>query len=320
MRDLHNGAAMSFRGSILACVIGSLLTGVAPTGVAGGSDVQLARLITALGEYVVRFEGEFSSAVAEERYVQVVRPVRGTPVWPSDERALEWHDGAGAYPRTGDVFDRRQLLSDVLLVQTRAGWLGYRDVAEVDGEAVRRREDRVTALFLSSGADRDRQLGRIMQESARYNLGAFRRTLNIPTVALSFLHTQHHARYTFSGGVRERLGGQDTSVVRFEEHRRPTLIGTPEGDDVPLAGRIWIDLTSHAVVQTEIALLIGDRRATLLTRYRREPGFDVLVPDYMWEFYDAEKFRSDTVVECLARYGHYRRFAVTTEQKIRQAR
>lgn len=286
-------------------------------GGAGGFDVPLTRLITALGEYVDRFEREFSSAVAEERYVQVVRPLRGTPAWPSDERALEWHDGGGAYPRTGVVFDRRQLLSDVLLVQTHAGWLGYRDVVEVDGGAVRRREERVTALFLSTAADRERQLGRIMQESARYNLGAFRRTLNIPTVALSFLHTRHHSRFSFSGGERETLGGHDTAVVRFTEHRRPTLVGTPEGDDVPFAGRIWLDLKTYAVVQTEVGLLIGDRRATLLTRYRRESGFDVLVPDYMWEFYDAEKFRSDTIVECLARYGHYRRFAVTTEQKIR---
>ena len=42
--------------------------------------------------------------------MQLIRPLRGMPQWPSDERALEWHERRRAYPSTGHVLDRRQLL------------------------------------------------------------------------------------------------------------------------------------------------------------------------------------------------------------------
>lgn len=286
------------------------------------AQISLSRLVIDLGAYVSRFEREFSSAVAEERYVQLVRPVSDHAVVPFDQPALEWYDGRGEYPRKGEIIERRQLLSDLLLVQAREAWVGYRDVGEVDGVAVQGRRERVAKLFLSTGADRGDQLARIAEESARYNLGRFRRTLNIPTLALSFLHARHHFRYTFFDPVREDLDGRTTVVVRFQEHARPTLIGTPSGEDAPIAGRVWIDVGSRAVVQTEIGAVIGGRRASLVTRYRSEPQFRVLVPDYMWEWYDAPEFRFTTVegvpiLECLARYTNYRRFGVTTEQKIR---
>lgn len=274
----------------------------------------------ALADYIDRFEREFSSAVAEERYVQLLRPLRGTPVWPSDERALEWHDGRGGYPRANVVFNRRQLLSDVLLVHTVQGWLGYRDVAAVDGRAVRNRTERIAELFLSHDADRADQLQRVADESARYNVGRFRRTLNIPTLALSFLHRRNHSRFIFSGEGRDRLDGRDVDVLRYEEHASPTLLGTSAGRDVSMTGRIWLDAATRAVVQTELDVS-GERRGELVTRYREEPGFQALVPDFMWEWYDAGEhvavgsIYTPAVVECLARYSRYRRFAVFTDEK-----
>ena len=90
---------------------------------------------------------------------------------------------------------------------------------------------------------------------------------------------------------------------------------------MPIAGRVWLDADTGAVVQTEIRV-IGDRRALLLTRYREEPGFGVLVPDFMWEWYDAAEvvavasLATPAVVECLARYTNYRQFTVSTGEKI----
>ena len=286
------------------------------------SERSAAVLLTALGEYVAKFERAFSSAVAEERYVQLIRPVRDTPAWPSDERAIEWHEGPQGHPRTGPILDRRQLLSDMLLAHTPEGWVGYRDVAVVDGGAVRQRADRVTALFLSRGSDRGGQLRRIAEESARFNIGGFKRTLNIPTLALSFLHARHHPRFTFTSGGREQLDDWSTEVIRYEEQTKPTLIGTQAGEDVSITGRVWIDTASSTVVQTEVRVLTDDRRGTLITRYRSDPRFEVLVPDYMWEWYDGGRTQygstfERTVIECLARYGNYRAFSVTTNQQIR---
>jgi hypothetical protein len=274
-----------------------------------------------LADYVERFEREFSSAVAEEKYVQLLRPFRGTASWPPDERALEWSDRGTNHPRTGVVFSRRQLLSDVLLVHTGQGWLGYRDVAAVDGRAVRNRTERISRLFLSKDADRADQLRRVAEESARYNIGRFHRTLNIPTLPLSFLHRRHHSRFTFSIDERDRIDGRDLDVLRFTEHSQPTLIGSTGGGDVPIAGRVWLDAATGSVLQTEI-LLTGTRRGQLVTRYRQEQGFDVLVPDFMWEWYDAGELlavaslHAPGVLECVARYGNYRRFAVSTTERI----
>lgn len=286
----------------------------------GGASLQT--LVAKLGAYVDRFEREFSSAVAEERYVQLYRPWRGYPTFPSDEIALEWHDGGRDYPRSGPIMDRRQLLSDVLLVQTQRGWIGYRDVAVVDGRPVRDRAERVSKLFLSPSATRAGQLRRVAEESARFNLGRLRRTLNIPTLPLYFLHRRHHARYAFDHGGRDTIDGRRAAVVQFEERTRPTLVGTSAGEDVPLSGRVWIDQATGEVLQTETTYKPDGRRAGLLTRYRPEPAFGVLVPDLMWEWYDGGVMRFGssagvTLIECLARYTNYRRFTVATDEQPR---
>ncbi|HEX6048298.1 MAG TPA: hypothetical protein VFZ21_03490 [Gemmatimonadaceae bacterium] len=307
-------------------------SGAQPAAIQDDQQVSVAGLLAQLGEYVRKFEREFS-AVAEERYVQLIRPLEGPPSWPPHERALEWHDGS-EYPRTGLVVDRRQLRSDVLLVQTSQGWIGYRDVAEVDGRTVGRRRDRVEQLFLSRGRDRDDQLRRVAEESARYNIGGFRRTVNIPTLPLYFMQARNHSRFTFRIAGREQLGDRSPYVVSYEEHERPTLIGSRAGDDVPIAGRLWIDAGTAEVVQTEIRFVSGEgrasRRGTLVTRYRQDPRFTVLVPDYMWEWYDGGVANLDvgisatsdvfgsvskrTVVEGLARYTNYRKFSVSTSE------
>lgn len=286
----------------------------------GGASLKM--LVGRLGAYVDRFEREFSSAVAEERYVQLYRPWRGYPSFPSDEIALEWHDAGRDYPRSGPILDRRQLLSDVLLVQTPKGWIGYRDVAVVDGRPVRDRAERVSKLFLKPSANRAGQLRRVAEESARFNLGRLRRTLNIPTLPLYFLHRRHHARYAFEHGGEEAIEGRRAAVLQFEERRRPTLVGTSAGEDVPLSGRVWIDQATGEVLQTETTYKPDGRRAGLLTRYRAEPSFEVLVPDLMWEWYDGGVMRFGssagvTLIECLARYTNYRRFTVATDEQPR---
>jgi hypothetical protein len=321
----------------LICAVALLLYGA--TGAAKhlkvleASDQAPPLLLARLGEYVAKFEREFSSAVAEERYVQLIRPMDRQPSWPPRERALDWHDGRD-FPRTGIVVDRRQLLSDVLLVHTPQGWIGYRDVAEVDGRAVRGRGDRVAQLFLSRDVDRDDQLRRIAAESARYNIGGFTRTLNIPTLVLYFMQARNHPRFIFTSAGREQLDDRSTQVIAYEEHARPTLIGNRGGDDVPISGRLWIDAATGEVVQSEISFVSGERRAarrgTLVTRYRQDPRFPVLIPEYMWEWYDGGVANLDvgipatsnvfgsvfkrTVVEGLARYTNYRKFGVSTTE------
>jgi hypothetical protein len=289
-----------------------------------GAGAAMADVLQRLAAYVDAFEREFSSVVAEERYVQLVRPWRGKPEKPEDEPALEWTDREADVRRASPIIARRQLLSDVLLVQIPGQrWVGYRDVAVVQGRPVRDRGDRVRRLFLSRDADRDDQLSRISIESARYNLGNFRRNLNIPTLTLSFMRRELQERFRFTRKGDARLAGVPVWVIEYREQARPTMIVGPKGSDVPIEGRLWIEPGTGRVRQTEAFLqprALG--RTSIQVRYRERSPFTVLVPEYMWEWYEnagmaGRALTEKTLVECLARYEAFRRFSVETAENAR---
>jgi hypothetical protein len=147
----------------------------------------------------------------------------------------------------------------------------FRDVREVDGDPVRDREERLASLFPSgvtaAGTRRARQ---ILQESARYNLGLYR-TVNSPTVALSFLHPRNQPRFAFgleSQGERE---GAATWRVRFKERGRPTLTRTSEGEDVPARGLLSREAGTAALAESRLELRPTDRSPIVIeTIYARD--------------------------------------------------
>ena len=107
-------------------------------------SADLASLTDALAAYAGGYEEALAAAVAEERYVQITHPWRGNPKGPDSEPRLAWQEPGAASDKGGPTIARRQLVSDVLLVQVRdRDWMCYRDVAEVDGAPVRNRADRV---------------------------------------------------------------------------------------------------------------------------------------------------------------------------------
>jgi VWFA-related protein len=284
----------------------------------------IASLTDALSRYAQGYEEKLSAAVAEERYVQITHPWRGNPKGPETEPALAWREPGAAADKGGPVIARRQLISDVLLVQVRQGdWMCYRDVAEIDGSPVRNRADRVRSLFLSPSPDRMAQLRRIGDESARYNLGDFRRTLNLPNVALSFMRPADVRRFTFKREKDEAVDGRPARVLSYREKVRPTLVRTQSGIDIPLYGRFWLDAEDGKVLRTELRFdRSGEHRSLIRVDFRPEPGFDVPVPARMWEWYEGAdqlgRIGGDkTLVQGLATYGAYRRFQVTTSEAPR---
>ena len=208
-----------------------------------------------LADYAAEFEHEFAAVVAEERYTQIIHPWRGNPSGPAGEPALEWREPGSPAPKKsgGPIISRRQLLSDIVMVQLKdRQWLSYRDVAEVDGEPVRNRTDRVRDLLLSKAADRDGQFRRIAAESARYNLGDLRRDVNLPTVTLSLLRRANHPRFKFKRAKDETIDGRACRVLTYKEQARPTLLGTPKGGDVFIYGQVWLDQADGRVRRTEL--------------------------------------------------------------------
>jgi hypothetical protein len=185
----------------------------------------LEDVLTRAAWYVVRFEREIPSVVAEERYRQ--RLVMHGQQQPSF---------GGRSPRPDD--QRRELKSDFLMVRSQETdhWIPFRDVFEVDGKPVRAREERLTKLLVdASGSAYDRAM-RLSEESARYNIGPVQRTVNVPTQALQFLLPANQPKCAFKQSGVDRVEGLSVWEVRFEEVGLPTLIRTSGGASLPASG------------------------------------------------------------------------------------
>lgn len=260
-------------------------------------DVVLARL----AQYVWAYGRELSSVVSEETYRQEARRVSSVA-----------GDELGRKPAD----ERRSattLVSDYLLVKVPGieGWLPFRDVFEVDGVRVRDRQDRLTKLFVEAPSPEAavERAGEVFRESARFNVGGLFRTLNVPVVPLWFLERPSQRRFVFRKAGEDTLDGTRTWVIEFAEVDHPTIIRTPEGGDVPAAGRIWVEPLNGRVHKT----LLKASVATITVTYgpRAEvPG--LLLPLEMKEHYVAGR----TVIDAAASYSKFRQFRVTTTERI----
>jgi VWFA-related protein len=284
-----------------------------------------------LADYAELFERHITAVVAEERYVQIIQPWRAAPSAPDKEPALAWVEPGGKAPRTGPIIARRQLVSDVLMVQPPGqAWQSYRDVAEVDGRPVRDRADRVQRLFLAGGAERASRFQEIALESARYNLGDLKRDVNLPTITLSLLRRGNHPRFTFKRQKDETVNGRSCRVLAYKETVRPTLISTRNSGDIYLYGRVWLDQADGRVRQTELRFDrgtvggagAGGYRSYIRVEYDTAEGLDILVPRQMWEWYEGVnmvgRIGGDlTGAQGLATYSKYRTFQVSTSQTVK---
>jgi hypothetical protein len=210
---------------LVACALLALvlLHPVAPA--ADPPPPRLEDVLTAAGRHVSSLEQELTVLVADEGYAQSLFIGR--------------EDSARV---------RCSITSDVAWVPTGDPlvWAFFRDVRDVDGAPVRDREARLERLFPSgptpAGRERAQQ---ILEESSRYNLGR-RRTVNSPTIALSFLHPRNQSRFDFRIVGPDEKEGAATWKTRFAERERPTLTRTPRGDDVPARGLLWIDAAGRS--------------------------------------------------------------------------
>jgi hypothetical protein len=250
-------------------------------------DVVLSRMFA----YVERFQREFGSMVAEERYEQTVRQ-----------------------PASARGETRRVLRSDFLLVNVPGqGLLPFRDVFEVDSRQMRDRQDRLTALFLSgTTTDALEQARRIMNEGARYNLGGGTRNINVPTLALLYLNPDTRSGMRFVEARENRAAG--LRVIEFTEVQRPTLISTTGGRDLPARGAVWVDEATGTISRTELHADDTAVETTVFVSFELEAALNTWVPKRME---DRFKRRGDTSeVRGVATYSRFRRFQVTTSEDI----
>lgn len=299
------------RAPALAGAFVFLLVALAFAGAA--QEPSLEDVLSRTAAYVRDLHTKVSGIVAEETYVQQARNTR---------RRLNG-------PPSPDT--RRTLKSDLLLVKPPDAdrYIEFRDVFEVNGTAVRDRQDRLTRLFLTPTQASVDQIRSIVDESARHNIGAVTRNVNTPMLTLYFLLPEVQPRFRFR---RQRQGipelssgndfpGHDASIfeppagawaIEFREMRKPTLIKTENGDDFPATGRFWIDPATGALLLSELSLQNANLSAVIDVSYVDESTLGFRVPIEMRERYRTPSER----VEGIATYARFRQFQVKTGESI----
>ena len=111
--------------------------------------------------------------------------------------------------------------------------------------------------------------------------------INVPTLALLFLHARNQARFSFARKDSRLFDGISAVEVAFDEAAQPTLVRDSYGGNVPAKGRAWIDPTRGTVLRIEADYDLTTERdrtqgrrqtAHVSTSFERQPALDAHVP------------------------------------------
>ena len=211
--------------------------------------------------------------------------------------------------------ERVELVSEfgIVRVPNNPQWLGFRDVVRVDGNAVPNRDERLAALFEHLTVDAIEQAGRISAESARYNVGPLRRSINDPALVLELLDGRNAHRMRIQK-VREVTSDNiPIWIVRFRETGRPTVVRSSSLGDVPANGQAWIDSSTGRLLRVQVTIgAISGVRCEVDVTFGKVSEVEFLVPTRMME----RCFDGAFVQEGDASYGSYRTFTVDTQETL----
>ena len=249
-----------------------------------------------VADYVGDYGERAAIVVASERYTQQTRA------------------------NNGSAPQKRLILADVAIVrvETISGWIGFRDVIEVDGASQTDREDRLINLLRAGGDYTEAR--RLSDEGARFNIGVFQRNYNVPTSALFFFTRDNLDRFKFTARSVEKDG---TWRIAFRETARPTLIRTPSGQPVPSEGELWVNPNTGAVLRTVLRTEVRAANAKrqvgsgrVEVSYRFVDTMDMWLPAAMDEEFEASADKNTwETLEGHAEYSNYRKF--TTSGRVK---
>lgn len=251
--------------------------------------------------YTMNYEQRFALLAADELYVQELQ----RPPNPGDNLS---RTNPGGGMRAGGQMNLQTIKSDYLLVQLGGdgeGFMPFRDAYEVKGRKLRDRDDRLLKLFTSNDKARFEKAASFSSASAKHNLGNVARTINIPLLAMMFLHPRVNERFEFTDGGEETVGGRILRKAAYREVARPTLIKTSRGRDLAMTGTLWIDPFSGTVIRTELNAADPIVRTQVIVTFRRDEALDLWVPEKMEEYYKAYSGLDDILAT--ATYTNVRR-------------
>jgi hypothetical protein len=216
------------------------------------------------------------------------------------------------------VTRRRELVSDLLIARVPgAAWVAYRDVAEVDGKPVRDRQRRLERLLREAPKGGDAVARRYKEESARYNIGAIKRNINVPTAALVLLERTNADQVAVSRLADEVVEGRLAAVLRVTEKRPGVFVHGQRGEPAESEARFWVDAGTGAVFRTELTVRATLVRAQVDVTYRRVPELPMLLPFEMREVYERMGQQYPHSVEGVATYGKYLRPEVSMQEWLK---
>ena len=264
--------------------IGCILLGVA-VGVDAQAKLSLETVLDRFRDYLTVYFQTYSATVASERYTQR-----------ASSRTLT-------------------LDSEFAMVRVpgRETWVGFRDVLRSNGNEVASRSGRLAELFANPTAQTLDLASKIAQESARFNIGNVRRTVNNPGVVLEVLAPRHHERFRFSRSGEERVGALHAWVIDIVEHARPTIIRSSIGDDEPIEGKLWIEPAKGTLLRASIRIRISNFPTESLhldVTFSEDPKLQMWVPARMRETHELGIGRFQQTGDAV--YSNYRQFGVQT--------
>ena len=263
----------------LACVLGAVR--MTATQTPPSLDSVLERFST----YLTSYSQAYAATVATEIYVQHANYIKPQQVKLESEFAMVRVPGSHE-------------------------WLGFRDVLRVNGKDVTSRRGRLADLFANPAGLSLGVATRIAEESARFNIGPSRRTVNHPAIVLEILDPRHHKRFRFARGGDERIGGIRAWVIRIDEQSRPTIVRSSRGLDEPVSGRVWIDPEMGTLLRAALRISVDAGASEFLhvdVTFGLEPQLQMWVPVRLNELHEV---RTRHLQTGQATYVDYRQFVV----------
>lgn len=289
---------------LLAAALAAAILAGAPAPAAAQVDEGFNTMLARAVRYVLAYESDFALLVADEQYVQEIRRP------PNPGTNLSRNNPGGGMQANGPV-STVELKSDYVLVQMGdgGGWMPFRDVKEVKGGKVKKHEDdRLEKLFVRRDPDRFEEAMKIMAESSKFNLGPVARTINIPTLAMMFLHPAVNERFRFKDEGEEMVGPRLVRRVSFREEVKPTLIKTSRGRDLPLSGHVWFEQGTGAIVKTDMFAMDPVVQASVTVFFQKDDGESIWLPSRMEEYYKAAL--SVDEIFATATYSNHRKLQI----------
>jgi hypothetical protein len=271
--------------------------------------VELKELIRRAGLGVSEYKAKFKDLTADE------------------EQKVEAYDGEGKLKR------QRRVVADLVVYQSQldASMMAeYRNVREVDGVAVAKREERLLNLFnrLAKTDSVKKELDRISRESRRYDerYSFYGLTLNQGLL----LDESLRSSFEFTDAGRERIDGRDVIVVQYRQVAQSPQLATKlslpselKGAEPSYRGRLWLDAETAQIRREERELTLGHsawKRPLIYMRFEFEyaaSNFGILTPQrIVWSIYDRGRTGADKLPELLLggkvtyQYSSFRRFNV----------